>query len=127
MAQQTNHSAAKETFWRSMLEKHRASELSVRAFCRREGISEPSFYAWRKEIGKRDVVRDASQERQPLIPVNVVRSDGMTLTPQALPRALMELVTPSGFTLRFHQDCDPRQLDALLSVVSRCQDGAAAC
>jgi len=29
--------------------------LSIHDFCRQEGFSEPSFYAWRRKIAQRDV------------------------------------------------------------------------
>ena len=37
----------REAFWRDMLAQHRSGSLSIRAFCRNERLSEPSFYAWR--------------------------------------------------------------------------------
>lgn len=46
--------AAKERFWREVLKRFAASGLSVRAFCRREGLAESMFYAWRQTLGKRD-------------------------------------------------------------------------
>jgi hypothetical protein len=49
----------REAFWRRVLARQRESGLGVRAFCRREKVSEPSFYAWRR------VVRERDQERQP--------------------------------------------------------------
>jgi hypothetical protein len=47
-------SAEKERFWRSQIEGHAASGLSAREWCRRERLSEPSFYAWRRELALRD-------------------------------------------------------------------------
>jgi hypothetical protein len=44
----------RETRWRGLLTAQRKSGLSVRAFCAREHVTEPSFYAWRREIGVRD-------------------------------------------------------------------------
>lgn len=46
--------ADKERHWRGVLDRQATSELSVRSFCRRERLSEASFYAWRRPIGKRD-------------------------------------------------------------------------
>ena len=115
----SNRSAEKESFWRLVLEEQQESELTVRAFCQREGISEASFYAWRKEIKKRDsdAKRGTMVEQQSLIPVNIVDShaDGSRRHDEA---RLLEVLTPSGFTLRFHQDIEPRQLNTLLSVVA---------
>lgn len=44
----------KEQFWRAMLKAQLDSGLSARAFCRARGLSEPSFYGWRRVLGQRD-------------------------------------------------------------------------
>src|SRR5438552_16759950 len=44
----------REIFWRWVLKRQRAVELTVRAFCRQEQVSEASFYAWRRTILERD-------------------------------------------------------------------------
>ena len=49
----SKRSTEKEEFWRLAMREHQLSGLSIRAFCQREGLSEPSFYAWRKKIVKR--------------------------------------------------------------------------
>jgi transposase-like protein len=43
--------AEKELRWREILERYADSGVSVREFCVSEGVSEPSFYAWRKKLG----------------------------------------------------------------------------
>lgn len=43
-----------EARWRGLLAAQRKSGLSVRAFCAREQVTEPSFYAWRREVRVRD-------------------------------------------------------------------------
>ena len=48
-----------EAFWRGVLAKFRDSGVSVRAFCRREKVTEPAFYAWRRIIRERDAQRRA--------------------------------------------------------------------
>jgi hypothetical protein len=47
----------REAFWRKVLARQRESGLSVRFFCRREKVSEPSFYAWRRVVRQRDQQR----------------------------------------------------------------------
>lgn len=44
----------RERFWREVLDHFSASGLSIRAFCRREGLAESAFYAWRRELRLRD-------------------------------------------------------------------------
>jgi hypothetical protein len=45
--------AEKERFWREAICRQRRSGQSVRGFCRNETLSEPSFYAWRRELKQR--------------------------------------------------------------------------
>ena len=44
----------REAFWRRAVARQRKRRLSIRAFCRVERLSEPSFYAWRRVIAQRD-------------------------------------------------------------------------
>jgi hypothetical protein len=46
--------AEKERFWREAICRRRRSGQSVRGSCRNETLSEPSFYAWRRELKQRD-------------------------------------------------------------------------
>jgi hypothetical protein len=46
-------SGTAEQQWRDRLRRWRDSGQSVRQFCWREGVGEPSFYQWRKRL-KRD-------------------------------------------------------------------------
>ncbi len=45
---------AKERFWRRLLHEWRQSGQSIRAFCRKRAVSEPSFYAWRRTLAQCD-------------------------------------------------------------------------
>ena len=36
--------------WRKVIQQQRASGLSVAAFCRRSGVPQASFYAWRRKL-----------------------------------------------------------------------------
>jgi hypothetical protein len=47
-------SGDRERAWRDVLRRQARSRLSVAEFCRREGLSQPSFYAWRRTITQRD-------------------------------------------------------------------------
>ena len=84
MSVAARRSAEKEAFWRLVLEEHRASGQSIRAFCTQKSISEASFFAWRKELERRDQAsgevgregsrsdRSGDDQRPAMIPVNVV-------------------------------------------------------
>lgn len=63
-------SAGKEQFWRRIVEGHSKSGESVRDWCDRHRVSEPSFYAWRRELAK----RDATHDKGSLLPVTITPS-----------------------------------------------------
>lgn len=54
MSTRKQRSGGKERFWRTMVRHWRSSGLSVRDFCAEQGLSEPSFYAWRRSLAARD-------------------------------------------------------------------------
>jgi transposase-like protein len=60
-----------------------ASGLSVRQYCRRHDLAEPSFYYWRRELRQRDVP-PAAPSPPAFVPVTVV------------PAAAVEVRCPSG-------------------------------
>jgi transposase len=81
--------------WQQRLERFRRSGLTVPAFCDREGISAAAFYAWRRRLQHDPALPAAADPR--LVPVRFV-------TPPT--SAPVEVVLPSGLTLRLSPDCD---------------------
>ena len=47
-------SVEREKLWRGVLARFSKSQLSIRAFCTRERLSEPAFYFWRRTLAERD-------------------------------------------------------------------------
>jgi hypothetical protein len=52
------HCAEKDSYWRWHVDMQAAGGLSVRAYCGQHGLSEPTFYAWRRKIHERDSGHD---------------------------------------------------------------------
>jgi hypothetical protein len=50
-------SSERERFWRRVVAKQPTSGLSIRDWCGSQGVSEPSFYAWRLELARRAAER----------------------------------------------------------------------
>jgi hypothetical protein len=76
-------SAEKEQFWQGHVARQRAGGLSVRVYCARQGLTEPSFYAWRRELARRDQARRSAR------PVDFVRLE----VPEPSPaRSTIEIV-----------------------------------
>ena len=95
----TARSAEKEAFWRMVMEEHRNSGFTIKKFCKQQGISEPSFYAWRKRLEKRDA---EGQAPSALVPVNLV--DEQDDAQRKLESATLRIETPSGFTVDIQAD-----------------------
>lgn len=56
----------KERIWRGHLADQAASHRTIRDYCGEHGLSEPSFYGWRREIARRDRVARRSTARDPM-------------------------------------------------------------
>jgi transposase len=86
----------RERAWRGRLERWRSGGGSVRAFCRREGVAEPSFYYWRRELARRDGAgaRRGGRAAPLFLPVRVKEAG------QASGEGVIELRLPSGHVLR---------------------------
>ena len=88
--------------WGEILSEHKQSGLSVRAFCERRGVSEPSLYYWRKRLSERQPVRFA------LVETNVSRQ------PQKAP---VELLLSNGDRLQIATGVEAATLRTVLSVL----------
>jgi hypothetical protein len=64
--------AGKERFWREVLKRQAASGLSVRAFCRRESLTESAFYAWRRIVVERNTEVGPRRQASAFVPMTVI-------------------------------------------------------
>ena len=108
--------AEKELRWREILKRQAASGASVREFCRTAGVSEPSFYAWRKKLGMRkdDSARPRSARRRK------DRSDnGRLFVPMRVldTAATLEIMHPLGCRIHVSGDVNPVALRQVLDVL----------
>lgn len=87
--------------WRERLRAQQASGLSIAAWCKQEGISAWSFYAWRKRLA----------EPEPGAPLIAVPLPGMT------PGPMLELHTPGGYLLRLSSAEQLSWLPAILAAM----------
>jgi hypothetical protein len=99
---------SREQHWRAVVADWRASGLSVRAFCRRRQLAEPSFYFWRRELPKRE--KTPTRPAPTFVPLTVV------------PVATIEVHCPSGHvvTLPNADATTLRHLFAALAPVPPC-------
>jgi len=55
---------AKERYWREKIRAGTRSGLSIREFCRREGLKEGQFHSWRRELWRREQEKAGRRRRQ---------------------------------------------------------------
>ena len=124
----SKRSAKKEAYWALMVEEQRRCGVSIRTFCQQKAISEPSFYAWRRELRKRDVDKAADNRDLQLISVDVLSPTDMKAPPSRDDLKIsLEIGTPRGFTLRFDRDTTPETISRLLDVLAQSPTGETDC
>jgi hypothetical protein len=103
---------SKERFWRRMVRQWRNGGLSVRDFCAGQDISEPSFYAWRRTIARRDA------EATCFLPLQVITE---TKPASAAPGSGLEVLLGTGRVLRVAAGFDEPTLRRLLAILEEGQ------
>jgi len=97
--------AEKALHWQEILRRQAESGFSIREFCTTEGLSEPSFYAWRKKL--REPMKDGrqppivSRRQQPkngplFVPLNVLDS-----------APALEIIHPLGYRIQLTGEVNP--------------------
>jgi hypothetical protein len=118
--------AEKERFWQGAVRRQRQSGQSIRDYCRENALSEPSFYAWRRELRRRGIRPANRRRRRPglsrggrrgavaFVPLRVAAEIG-----PACGMAAVELALPSGAVLRWPAGVEPAAAAALVSAWER--------
>lgn len=103
--------AATRQNWLERLARFPSSGLSPAQFCAAEGISLPSFYAWKRRL-RAEALEPATAPSSDAVP-------GPRLLPVrlSLPTATVELVLPGGAVLRLAPGCDLAFVRSLLNVL----------
>ena len=97
-------------FWLDAIDQWRNGGLSVRQFCKDQGLSEPSFYFWRKKLSKAEPSEaDRQKDKKTSAFIEVSIPDGNS--------SILELVLISGNVLRIGASVDNRALSNVLSVL----------
>ena len=90
--------------WAERIEAQQRSGISVKQFCKERGLTEYSFYAWRKRLQERGPVRFALVERS-------TRRQERTAEP------VLELVLATGERLRIGTGVDTATLRIVLDAL----------
>ncbi len=105
MSQGKPRDPRKEQQWRFWIRQWQNSGLSVRAFCARHGLAQPSFYAWRRVIQQRDA------ELGTFLPVQIVPDV------EPPPSSRLEVVLAGSRVVRVAPGFDAATLRQLLAVL----------
>lgn len=96
----------REPFWRDLITRQRRSGQSIATFCRNHGVSQPSFFAWRRRLRLH-----SGAPPSPFVPVQIDLS-----SPLAHP-APIEIVLRSGACVRVSHGCDRQTLETVLAAL----------
>ena len=112
----------KELHWRKIVDRQAGSGLSIRQFCAKEGISQPSFYSWRKRLGKRKP--DDRRARKPRRRTDEL-ADGREFIPLELrgSASALEVIHPLGYQVRVTGEVNLTALRQVLEVLDGRGDG----
>jgi hypothetical protein len=112
-----NMNGAKEKHWRGIVDRQAGSGLSVRRFCASEGISEPSFYAWRKKL-RWPKGNDTRTPRTTRHREETPDSTRLFVPLQLLDTATtMEIVHPLGYRIQLTGDVNPVALRRVIEAL----------
>jgi len=107
--EQAKSNKERRQFWQMVIETWQDSGLSVSKFCKTEGLSEGTFYNWRKRLSVRHSQQNKQTDPSPsaFIEVAMTKSN----------HAALELVFSSGHTLRINSKADNKTLSNVISVL----------
>lgn len=107
-----------EQYWRGVLERQGKSGQNIRGFCRANGISEGSFFNWRRKLGRlgtRSAMSRQAEGRE-IVPTPFV---SLKLPAAAGPDGVIELLHPRGHVVRVPAGFDAESLLRILEVLDR--------
>jgi hypothetical protein len=100
----------KEHQWRRLIQQWQDRGLAVADFCARHGLSQPTFYAWRRKLKQRPDPQRADS-RPLFLPVRLAPEH------EPAPGGPVEVVLPGGLAVRVRPGFDAptlrRVVDAL--------------
>lgn len=107
--EQAKSNKERRQFWQMVIETWQDSGMSVSKFCKAEGLSEGTFYSWRKRLSGRHSQRNKQTDSSSsaFIEVAMPKSD----------HAALELLLSSGNTLRISSTADNKTLSNVIYIL----------
>jgi len=111
MARGVQQDKTKGRFWRRMVHGQARSGLSIRAWCRKHDLREPSFYWWRARLARTDRACKARPRKPMLVPVRA------TAEGTAGAEGLIEIILSNDRRIRVRGLVDRQLLADVLAVL----------
>ena len=136
-------SLEKAAFWEFVLAEHARSGLGISEFCHREGVSQASFYYWRKKLagstltppGRFPGTSGESSRFASFLPVQVVSSNDSHVPDQqrlaqcgnSWPVGHVTIRTPGGYVVDVSPSTSADLLGRILLMLDQVQSGSRFC
>lgn len=104
----TRRRSDREQFWRDLIGRQEQSGQSIREFCDSEGVSQPSFFSWRKRLRSQN-----GQAESRFLPVQIEMPDSLTSAGR------IEIVLDGGKRVLVERGFDGQTLRDVLAVLER--------
>jgi len=104
----TRRRADREQFWRDLIQRQQQSGQSIREFCDSEGVSQPSFFSWRKRLRAQN-----GQPQSRFLPVQIEMPGSLTSAGR------IEIVLDGGKQVRVEPGFDRQALRDVLAVLEQ--------
>jgi transposase-like protein len=106
----------RRAFWQLAIDEQKSSGLSVRAFCLREGLSEASFYSWRRRLSEGE---SAAGRESSVAFFEVMRPVPAPMRPADVARRVaLEVLLPGGLVVRVSEGFDGPTLRQVVETLS---------
>lgn len=129
MAKRRERSLEKEAYWRGHIERQAVSGLSIRGYCGEHGLTEQSFYVWRRRLQNGSLAARATADRRLTRGGHVrrkaskrSRSAGLVAVDVIdVPRsdAVLEISVTDSIMIRVREDVSVETLERVLAAADR--------
>ena len=106
MPQVKRRSQKSEPFWRDLITRWKTSGQSVATFCAARGVSQASFYAWRKRL--------IAHSKEPIASAPPTPTFAAVRVVPGIP---VEVVLPTGLVVRVPAGADPAAVARLVAAL----------
>lgn len=111
----------RRTYWQTAIDLQRESRLSIRQFCRQEGLAESAFYVWRRELQRstESSLKSSTPKASTSSSPNFVPVEIKPTSHQSTSSAPLVIELASGTRLNIAEGCSPELLRTTLELL-RC-------